>query len=71
MYRAFSIVMVPVILVALGYVFVLRSLGIPPGYFRLFVAVTVFFGAILWLARKSHKADAPKTNAPRTNAEDR
>jgi len=58
MYRAFFIVMIPVILVALGYVFVLRSLGIPPGYFRLFVAVTLFFGAIWWLARKSHKAKA-------------
>ena len=50
--------MIPVILVALGYIFVLRSLGIPPGYFRLFVAVTLFFGAVLWLARKSHKAKA-------------
>jgi ABC-type spermidine/putrescine transport system permease subunit II len=58
MYRAFFIVMIPVILVALGYVFVLRSLGIPPGYFRLFVAVTLFFGVILWLSRKSHKANA-------------
>ena len=44
--------MIPVILVALGYVFLLRSLGIPPGYFRLFVAVILFFGAIWWLARK-------------------
>jgi ABC-type spermidine/putrescine transport system permease subunit II len=50
--------MIPVILVALGYVFLLRSLGIPPGYFRLFVAVALFFGAIWWLARKSHKANA-------------
>jgi ABC-type spermidine/putrescine transport system permease subunit II len=63
MYRGFPIVMVPVILVALGYVFLLRSLGISPGYFRLFVAVTLFFGAILWLARKSHKANAHKANA--------
>jgi ABC-type spermidine/putrescine transport system permease subunit II len=58
MYRAFLIVMIPVILVALGYVFLLRSLGIPPGYFRLFVAVTLFFGVIWWLARKSRKANA-------------
>jgi len=48
--------MIPVILVALGYIFLLRSLGIPPGYFRLFVAVTLFFGVVVWLARKSHKA---------------
>jgi ABC-type spermidine/putrescine transport system permease subunit II len=58
MYRAFFIVMIPVILVALGYIFLLRSMGIPPGYFRLFVAVTLFFGAIWWLARKSHKSKA-------------
>jgi hypothetical protein len=58
MYRAFFIIMIPVTLVAFGYIFVLRSLGIPPGYFRLFVAVTLFFGAVLWLARKSHKAKA-------------
>jgi ABC-type spermidine/putrescine transport system permease subunit II len=58
MYRACFIIMIPVILVALGYIFVLRSLGIPPGYFRLLVAVTLFFGAVLWLARKSHKAKA-------------
>jgi len=58
MYRAFFIVMIPVILVALGYIFLLRSLGIAPGYFRLFVAVTLFFGAVLWLSRKSHKAKA-------------
>jgi ABC-type spermidine/putrescine transport system permease subunit II len=55
--------MIPVILVALGYVFLLRSLGIPPGYFRLFVAVTLFFGAIWWLSRKSRKANARKANA--------
>jgi ABC-type spermidine/putrescine transport system permease subunit II len=58
MYRAFFIVMIPVILVALGYIFVLRSLGIPPGYFRLFVAVALFFGVVLWLSRKSHQANA-------------
>jgi ABC-type spermidine/putrescine transport system permease subunit II len=53
MYRAFFVVMIPVVLVALGYVVALRYLGFPPGYLRLFVAVTLFFGAIWWLGRRN------------------
>jgi hypothetical protein len=53
MNRAFFIVLIPALLVALGYVLILRYLGVPPGYRRLFVAMTVFFGAIYWLARRS------------------
>jgi hypothetical protein len=45
--------LIPALLVALGYVLILRYLGVPPGYRRLFVAMTVFFGAIYWLARRS------------------
>jgi hypothetical protein len=53
MYRAFFLVMIPVVLVALGYVTTLRYLGFSPGYPRLFVAVTLFFGAIWWLGRRN------------------
>jgi len=53
MYRAFFVVMIPVVLVALGYVIALRYLGLSPGYLRLFVAVTLFFGAIWWLGRRN------------------
>ncbi len=62
MNRSFFIVMVPVLLVALGYVLVLRHLGFAPGYPRLFVAMTLFFGAIWWLNRRTArkaKQDAP------------
>jgi hypothetical protein len=59
MNRAFFIVLIPALLVALGYVLILRYLGVPPGYRRLFVAMTVFFGAIYWLAwRSARKAKA-------------
>lgn len=44
--------MIPVMLVALGYIVVLRYMGFAPGYPRLIVAVAVFFGAI-WLGRRA------------------
>jgi hypothetical protein len=50
--RSIYVIMVPVLLVTVGYVFMLRRFGFAPGYFRLAVAVTVFVGAILWLGRK-------------------
>jgi len=53
MNRAIYIVMIPVLLVALGYILVFRSVGLAPGYARLLIAVAVFFGAIWWLARGS------------------
>jgi hypothetical protein len=52
--------MIPVLLVAGGYVVVLRYAGLPPGYLRLAVAVTVFFGAIYWLARRSRRKSQAK-----------
>ena len=56
MNRAIYIVMVPVLLVALGYILVFRSVGLAPGYARLLVAMTVFFVTIWWLARKTARA---------------
>ena len=53
MNRSIAIILVPALLVAAGYVFVLRYLGFAPGYPRLVVAMTLFFGAIYWLSRKS------------------
>jgi ABC-type spermidine/putrescine transport system permease subunit II len=53
MNRAIYIVMIPVLLVALGYILVFRSVGLAPGYARLIIAVTVFFVVIWWLARKT------------------
>jgi hypothetical protein len=53
MNRSFCIIMVPVLLVALGYILVFRHMGIAPGYPRLIVAMAVFFGAIWWFGRKT------------------
>jgi hypothetical protein len=61
MNRSIYIIMVPVMLVTLGYIFVFRHTGVAPGYLRLMVAMTVFFGAIWWLARQP----ARKTGASR------
>jgi ABC-type spermidine/putrescine transport system permease subunit II len=56
MNRAIYIVMVPVLLVALGYILVFRSVGLAPGYARLLFAMSVFVVAIWWLAGKTARA---------------
>ncbi len=55
MNRSLLIILVPALLVAAGYIFILRMMGIAPGYPRLIVAMVLFFGAIYWLARRSGK----------------
>ena len=53
MNRSFYVVMIPVLLVTLGYVLTLRHLGFAPGYPRLIIAMTVFFGLIWWLGSRT------------------
>ena len=53
MNRSFFIIMIPALLVAAGYLVVLRFIGIAPGYARLIVAMVLFFGMIYWLSRRS------------------
>ncbi len=53
MNRAFLIILVPAILVIVGYIVVLRSMGVAPGYSRLLIAGVILLGAIYWLSRKS------------------
>jgi hypothetical protein len=55
MNKSLLIVLIPALLVAAGYVVVLRMMGLPPGYGRLAVAMILFFGAIFLLARRSAK----------------
>src|SRR5215469_4753554 len=55
MNKSFFIILVPALLVAAGYVVVLRLMGIPPGYPRLIIAMVLFFGGIYWLSRRSGK----------------
>jgi ABC-type spermidine/putrescine transport system permease subunit II len=53
MNRVFLIIMIPALLVAVGYIVVLRYMGVAPGYPRLVMAVVVFFGVIYWSSRRS------------------
>jgi hypothetical protein len=55
MNRSFFIIMVPALLIAAGYVVVLRMMGVPPGYPRLVIAMALFFGGIYWLSKRSGK----------------
>ena len=55
MNKAILIVLVPALLVAVGYVLILRHMGYPPGYPRLVIAMTVFLGAIYWLSRRARR----------------
>ena len=59
MNRAFFIIMIPALLVAAGYIFVLRFLGFAPGYPRLIVAMVLFFGVIYWLSRRGSRKANP------------
>jgi hypothetical protein len=63
MNRAYYIIMVPVLLVALGYILVFRSMGVSPGYPRLIVAVTLFFGAIWWFGRRTERKTGSRPQA--------
>ena len=53
MNRSFYIILIPALLVAAGYIVVLRAMGFAPGYPRLIVAMALFFGAIYWLGRRA------------------
>ncbi|HUL35880.1 MAG TPA: hypothetical protein VL128_18500 [Candidatus Eisenbacteria bacterium] len=55
MNKSFFIILIPALLVAAGYIVVLRLMGVPPGYPRLIIAMVLFFGGIYWLAKRSGK----------------
>ena len=59
MNRSFLIIMIPALLVALGYILVFRSMGIAPGYPRLVILMILFFGTIYWLSRKTSRKANP------------
>jgi ABC-type spermidine/putrescine transport system permease subunit II len=60
MNRALYIILIPGVLVAIGYVLVFRYLGLPLGYPRLILAFGVFLGALWWVGRRA----ARKTSSP-------
>jgi hypothetical protein len=59
--RAFFIIVIPALLVAAGYIIVLRYMGLAPEYVRLLMATILFFGVIYWLSQRSGR----KTNSKR------
>jgi uncharacterized membrane protein len=59
--RALLIITIPALLVAAGYIVVLRTMGIAPGYPRLIVVVIFFFATIYWFSRRGGR----KTNSSR------
>jgi uncharacterized membrane protein len=58
MNRAYLIIFIPALLVVMGYILVLRFLGIAPGYPRLFLLAAVFLAAVYWLARRKARGGA-------------
>ena len=55
MNRSILIILIPALIVAAGYVIVLRIMGFSPGYPRLIGAMVLFFGGIYWLSKRSAK----------------
>jgi len=55
MNRALLIILIPALLVAAGYIVVLRFMGLAPGYPRLIIALILFFGTIYWLSRRTER----------------
>jgi hypothetical protein len=53
MNRAILIILLPALLVAVGYIIVLRSMGLAPSYVRLVGPVALLFGALYWFSRRS------------------
>jgi ABC-type glycerol-3-phosphate transport system permease component len=61
MNRAFAIILIPAVLVAIGYVVVFRSMGVSPAYWRLMLPAAALGGALWWLGRRAaRKADLPE-----------
>lgn len=55
MNRSILIILIPALIVAAGYVIVLRVMGLAPGYPRLIGGMVLFFGGIYWLSKRSGK----------------
>jgi len=57
MNRAFAIILIPAVLVAIGYVVVFRSMGISPAYWRLILPLALLGGALWWLGRRAARKE--------------
>jgi len=56
MNKSIFIILLAPVLVAVGYIVILRHLGIAPGYFRLVMATAGFVAAIWFIRRKATKS---------------
>ncbi len=59
---SFLIILAPALLVAAGYVVVLRRLGLPPNYLRLSVVMAGFLAAV-WIVRR-YQRRSPRRARP-------
>jgi ABC-type Fe3+ transport system permease subunit len=57
MNRGFLIILIPALLVALGYLAVFHYAGLTPAYGRLAIVMMVFAGGIWWLGRRGRKGN--------------
>jgi hypothetical protein len=55
MNRAFALVLVPALLVMIGYVVVFRSMGVSPPYWLLSLAVILLVAALWWVGRRDSR----------------
>jgi ABC-type glycerol-3-phosphate transport system permease component len=55
MNRAFAIILIPALLVAIGYVLVFHSIGVSLPYWKLILPGALLGGALWWLARRREK----------------
>ena len=58
MNRAFYIILIPAVLVAMGYLVVFRLLGESPQYWRAIIPLAALGGALLWFARRSARKES-------------
>ena len=61
MNRGFLIILVPAMLIAIGYIVIFRYVGMTPAYGRLAVAMIVFFGGIWWLGWRKSQTENRKS----------
>jgi len=55
MNRAYWIILIPAIAVVVGYVVVLRAIGVGPGYGRVAVVLAAFMMLVWWVGRRGKK----------------
>ncbi|MGC0773775.1 MAG: hypothetical protein WB543_12645 [Candidatus Acidiferrum sp.] len=53
MNRAFLIILIPAVLVAIGYIVVFHAVGVSPVYWPLILLFVLLGGAMWWLGRRT------------------